>query len=181
MQNPNGKFDQIKITDENSESLRPETEKSSIYRFVLSAFGMLFVALGILGIFLPLLPTTIFLILAAACFIRSSDRLHNWLTRHRVLGTYLRFAQGKSGIPLRAKVVTLVILWVTILTSAFYFISFWWLRILLLCIAGAVTAFILTRPTLIVDKDEEALPVDIVSSDEKNCPEGECQPPIRIR
>ena len=169
MQNPNGKIDQINISNETSDRSPPESQKSAIYRLVLSAFGMLFVGIGILGIFLPILPTTIFLILAAACFIRSSERLHNWLTRHRILGTYLRFAQGKSGIPLRAKVVTLVVLWATILTSAFYFISFWWIRILLLCIATAVSIFILTRPTLVVDKDDEGLPVDMVSSDNKNC------------
>ena len=170
MHKPNGKIDQINIADEKPDCSPPESEKSSIYRFVLSTFGMLFVGLGILGIFLPLLPTTIFLILAAACFIRSSDRLHNWLTRHRVLGTYLRFAQGKSGIPMRAKVVTLIVLWATILTSAFYFVSFWWLRILLLCIATAVSIFILTRPTLVVDQDHTAISEHKSRQDESTCP-----------
>jgi uncharacterized membrane protein YbaN (DUF454 family) len=125
----------------------PPKHSPAIVRLVLVIAGLLCVALGLLGIFLPLLPTTIFLILAAACFIRSSDRLHHWLIHHRIFGTYLLMAQGKSGMPRRAKICMLVLLWATILYSAFWFISLLWLRILLLTIALSVSVFILTRPS----------------------------------
>lgn len=179
MQNQPGKPDPLKAGAEHPAHMPPRTGRSWIYRILLSTCGLLFVTLGIVGIFLPLLPTTIFLILAAACFIRSSDRLHGWLTQHRILGTYIQFAQGKSGIPLRAKIVTLAVLWATILFSAFYVVSFWWLRALLLTIAVGVSVFILTRPTLVIDPDTQITPDDKTDGDDNNCPQGECYPFVR--
>ena len=73
--------------------------------------GVLAVVLGILGIFLPLLPTTPFLLLASACFARGSVRLHRWLLRHPVFGEYLANFEAGRGIPLRAKIVATVMLW----------------------------------------------------------------------
>ncbi|MFC2135498.1 YbaN family protein [Bacteroidota bacterium] len=70
------------------------------------------------GIFLPLLPTTPFLLLAAACFIRSSDRLYNWLLNHRLFGNYIRNYREHKAIPLKAKIVTLLTLWITLIVSA---------------------------------------------------------------
>ena len=132
-------------TDPTSE---PRSVMSKTWRLILIGAGSGFVALGVLGIFLPVMPTTIFLLLAAACFVRSSDRLHRWLRNHRVLGPYLRAVQGRSGIPLRAKVTTLVVLWISILSSAFIFVDMLWLRVLLLAIATGVSILILSRKTM---------------------------------
>lgn len=77
--------------------------------------GVLAVVLAILGIFLPLLPTTPFLLLASACFARGSTRLHNWLLNHRVFGEYLRNFEAGRGIPLTAKIVATVLLWLSLL------------------------------------------------------------------
>ncbi len=77
--------------------------------------GVIAVLLGILGIFLPLLPTTPFLLLASWCFARGSDRLHGWLLSHRVFGEYLRNFEAGRGIPLRAKIVATVMLWGSLL------------------------------------------------------------------
>jgi uncharacterized membrane protein YbaN (DUF454 family) len=77
--------------------------------------GVVAVLLGIVGIFLPLLPTTPFLLLASACFARGSTRLHNWLLSHRVFGDYLRNFEAGRGIPLTAKIVATVLLWISLL------------------------------------------------------------------
>ncbi|MCA1854358.1 YbaN family protein [Massilia oculi] len=79
--------------------------------------GVLALALGILGLFLPLLPTTPFLLLASWCFARGSERLHRWLLSHRVLGPYLRDFEAGLGIPLGAKILATVMLWTSLLLA----------------------------------------------------------------
>lgn len=85
--------------------------------------GVLAVLLGILGIFLPLLPTTPFLLLASACFARGSERLHRWLLSHPVFGVYLANFEAGRGIPLRAKIVATVMLWGSMAWSTRHFDS----------------------------------------------------------
>lgn len=86
---------------------------------VLVAAGSLCVALAVLGVFLPLLPTTPFLLLASACYVRSSERLHGWLMGNRVLGGYIRSFRERRGIPLRARVTTVALLWLPLLYSVY--------------------------------------------------------------
>lgn len=85
--------------------------------------GVLAVVLGILGIFLPLLPTTPFLLLASACFARGSRRLHRWLLGHPVFGEYLANFEAGRGIPLKGKIVATVMLWGSMLWSTRHFDS----------------------------------------------------------
>lgn len=84
-----------------------------VTKWVSLAIGCVALVLGIIGIFLPMFPTTPFLLLAAAMFVRSSDRLHNWLMDHRHLGAYIRDYRSGKGIPLRAKRVSLITMWLT--------------------------------------------------------------------
>jgi uncharacterized membrane protein YbaN (DUF454 family) len=119
-----------------------------VTKAILVVFGSLFVGLGVAGIFLPLLPTTPFLLLAAACFTRSSERLHTWLITHKRLGPYVSGYVTGSGIPVRAKVVTLVLLWGTISYCAVYLVPMVWAKVLLLVVAVSVSVFVLTRKTL---------------------------------
>lgn len=84
-------------------------------RLFFNIAGAAALLLGILGIFLPLLPTTPFLLLASACFARGSTRLHGWLLSHRVFGEYLRNFEAGRGIPLKAKVVATIMLWASLL------------------------------------------------------------------
>lgn len=104
-------------------------------------------ALGFVGIFLPLLPTTPFLLLALVLFARSSPRWRAWVLRNKMLGPYVAGYATDVGLPVRAKVVTIAILWVTIGVSVIWFAQAWWLRILLLAIAAAVTVHILMKKT----------------------------------
>jgi uncharacterized membrane protein YbaN (DUF454 family) len=116
-------------------------------RWLLVAAGFLFVGLGVVGAFLPLLPTTPFLLLAAACFARSSQRFYNWLVGNKWFGVYVRDYREGRGIPFRIKVATIGTLWVVIGLSAAFAVSSLIVRIILLVIAAGVTAHILAiRP-----------------------------------
>jgi uncharacterized membrane protein YbaN (DUF454 family) len=83
-------------------------------RALLIGCGTLCVALGVIGIFLPLMPTTVFLLMAAACYARSSDRFYQKLVNHRILGVYIRSSREGAGMKRRDKAITLVLLWVSI-------------------------------------------------------------------
>lgn len=121
--------------------------KNPLIRVTLIAIGWLSIVLGVIGIFLPLLPTTPFLLLAAACFARSSNRFHTWLLSHPYLGDYIKLYLDGKGIPLRAKVYILVAMWITIATS-FYFVAVLAARIILPIVAICVTFYICRLPTL---------------------------------
>jgi uncharacterized membrane protein YbaN (DUF454 family) len=109
--------------------------------------GFLSVGLGVLGIFLPLLPTVPLLLLAAACFARSSERCHRWLLAHPPHGPLVRCWQEEGAIPRRAKVTAVGLVWVTVPFSAFTLVPPVWGRIALLVVALAVTLYLLRLPT----------------------------------
>ncbi len=111
-------------------------------RWLLATLGLLSVGLGVLGIFLPLLPTTPFLLLAAACFARSSPRLDHWLHRNRLFGNYLRAYREGQGIPRRARITALAMLWATLLASA-VLVPKWPVWLLLGAIGAGVSLHIL--------------------------------------
>jgi uncharacterized membrane protein YbaN (DUF454 family) len=108
-------------------------------RVVFLAVGSLSLATGVIGMFVPLLPTTCFLLLAAWCFARSSPRLHHWMFTNRVFGEYLRDNREGRGIPRALKVGSLSVMWLTIGFSVVFAISVLWVRLLLLAIAVGVT------------------------------------------
>ena len=112
-------------------------------RTLLKAAGLFFTALALLGILLPVLPTTPFLLLAAWCFGRSSPRLYTWLHENRLFGDYLRRYRNGEGLPLPVKVTTISLLWLTLGASAAWA---WperpWLAAALALIGAAVTAHI---------------------------------------
>jgi uncharacterized membrane protein YbaN (DUF454 family) len=118
-----------------------------MYKPILAALGIIFTGLGILGIFLPVLPTTPFLLLAAALFAKSSDRLYKRLLEDKYLGAYIRNFRENRSIPLRVKVVSIVLMWLTIGYSALFVVRATWLKILLLIIAIGVAIHILSFKT----------------------------------
>lgn len=119
-----------------------------LLRSVVFACGWLCVALGVAGIFLPVLPTTPFLLLAAACFVRTSPRFYPWLVEHPHLGKYVVYYIDGKGIPKKAKIYTLLLIWSTMLLTAFVFTDRLLLKILLPLIGIAVSIYILRLPTL---------------------------------
>jgi uncharacterized membrane protein YbaN (DUF454 family) len=116
-------------------------------RRLLFIAGTLALAIGILGIVIPILPTTPFLLLAAACYIRSSQRFHNWLLNNRLLGVYIKnYIEGK-GMSRRAKVFTVTLLWITIGLSIWFAAQSVVIRIILILVAAGVTTHIIRIKT----------------------------------
>lgn len=122
---------------------------NSAKKALLIAAGSLCIVLAVLGVFLPLLPTTPFLLLASACYVRSSERLHGWLMGNRLLGGYIRNFKERRGIPLRAKVVTVAFLWLPLLYSV-YRLDILWLE-LLLVLMGLVWSVLIFRMKTLKD------------------------------
>jgi uncharacterized membrane protein YbaN (DUF454 family) len=87
---------------------------AALKRYLFIVLGTLCLAIGIVGIFTPILPTTPFLLLAAFCYLRGSARFHRWLMNNRVFGGYIRSYTEGRGIPLKLKLFTIALLWVTI-------------------------------------------------------------------
>lgn len=127
-------------------------EKRSInnpaIKILVLGLGWLCVVLGFLGIFLPVLPTTPFLLLAAACFVRTSPKFYQWLVEHPRMGKYLVYYLDGKGMPLRAKIYTLVLMWVTMLLTAFVLVNRPMLHWLLPMIGVCVSIYIVRLPTL---------------------------------
>lgn len=117
-------------------------------RYILAFLGTVSLALGVLGIFLPVLPTTPFLLLSATLYLRSSDRLYKWLMSHKHLGQYIKNFREHKAIPLRVKVVSVSLVWITLFYCAVFVASIWWMRIMFIAIAVGVSAHILHYKTL---------------------------------
>ena len=123
-------------------------ELSVFMKKLLVLLGFVSLFLGIIGIVIPLLPTTPFLLLSAACFIQGSDRLYQWLMNNRIFGSYIRNYAEYKAIPLKTKILAISFLWITILYSSIFILESVYIRILLVAIAVAVTIHILHFNTL---------------------------------
>ena len=118
-------------------------------KIALVILGVVSLGLGILGIFLPLLPTTPMLLLAAWCFVRSSPRLYDWLLNHPHLGEYIRNFREHHAIPLRVKIVSVTLVWLTLGYCIMAVVDkWWWAQVALLLLSVAITWHILSYATL---------------------------------
>jgi uncharacterized membrane protein YbaN (DUF454 family) len=117
-------------------------------KWVLVISGAVLVGIGVLGMFLPLLPTTVFFILAAWCFARSSEKFYIWLHTNRLFGRYLRNYRNTRGMTLRSKVFSISFLWIGILASALWGTHNLYIRILLIAIAIGVSWHLIAITTI---------------------------------
>lgn len=115
---------------------------------LLSILGCIALGLGVLGAFVPVLPTTPFLLLSAALFLRGNRKLYDWLLNHPKLGTYISNFMVHKAIPLRVKIVSISALWLTLSYCAVFATENWALRVGFIAIAVAVTIHILSYKTL---------------------------------
>lgn len=117
-------------------------------KMLLTVSGTLSLFLGIVGIFLPILPTTPFLLLAAFCYAKSSEKFYYMLLNNRYLGNYIKNYREQKAVPMKIKISSISLLWITILISAFCFIENNIIRGVLILIASAVTFHISSLKTL---------------------------------
>lgn len=122
--------------------------KGRIRRGAYLAAGTLCVALAAIGIILPMLPTTPLLLLAAACYARSSDRFYNWLIHHRIFGQFIRNYREKGGINLRQKILAISVIGLVISVSVFFGTQLWLIRGSLLAVAFGVSIYLLRLKTV---------------------------------
>ncbi len=120
---------------------------SSFRKGIFVIAGTISLGLGALGVFLPVLPSTPFLLLSAAFYYKGSERMHRWLLNNKLFGNYIKNYKEGRGIALKAKAITLCLLWTTICYSAFFIVNMIALQIVLFVIAGGVSIHILTLPT----------------------------------
>jgi len=118
------------------------TDINKSKRILLISTGTFFVGVGIAGIFIPILPTTPFLLIAAALYARSSQKFYNWLINNKIFGKYIKNYREGKGIPLKLKIYTIAFLWITIGCSAFFAVNILWVRITLTIVAIGVTVHI---------------------------------------
>lgn len=121
-------------------------------RLLLITIGWGSVVLAVIGIFLPLLPTVPLLLLAAACFARSSERFYHWLVTHPRLGPLISDYLNGQGIPLRAKFYAIGLLWLSISLSVLLWVSLLWVDLLLILIGAGVTLYLLRLPLAVADE-----------------------------
>ena len=123
--------------------IRNELSSNKIIRILWIIFGTLSLGLGLLGIILPVLPTTPFLLLAAYCYSRGSVRMHKWLLNHKWFGKYIRNYMEGKGIPLKTKIIAIASIWVTISFTSIFMVNVLWHRILLFIIAISVSIYLI--------------------------------------
>ncbi len=121
--------------------------KNKVTRFLLIICGSFSVAFAVLGIFLPLLPTTPLLLLAAYCFGRSSDKIHSWLINNKWFGNYIKNYQAGRGIPLHSKITAILSMWLVIIASGIWGTDLLIIRIVLFLAGTGVTIHLLRMPT----------------------------------
>ena len=117
-------------------------------KYLLIILGSICLALGVIGIFLPLLPTTPFLLLAAALYFRSSEKLYQWLIQQKHLGSYIRNFREYRAIPLRAKIISVSMVWITLIYCTITISEQIWVKSLFIILAIGITWHILSYKTL---------------------------------
>ena len=128
---------------------------SPLLRWGLLLSGFIAVVLGVIGIFLPVLPTVPFLLLAAACFARSSDRFFNWLVDHAHLGPMVKPYLDGNGLRAKTKIKAIMLIWVSIAFSIYLLEGKYWIQAILILVASGVSIYLVRLPTLDPDNTSD--------------------------
>ena len=123
------------------------SEPGRLKKGLFVALGSISLSLGCVGIVLPILPTTPFLLLSAACYYKGSERMHRWILNNRWFGSYIRNYKEGKGLSLKAKVFTLALLWIAISYSILSIVSVPIIQVILFAVAVGVSLHIATLPT----------------------------------
>ena len=127
---------------------KENTTRQKIVRALFFGAGTISLAFGAIGIVLPILPTTPLLLLALACYCRSSKRMTKWILTNKYFGDYIRRYKEGKGIPLKTKVLALTVLWMTVSFSAFFMVQKWLIvQLILFAVAIGVTIHLIRLPT----------------------------------
>lgn len=121
------------------ESKNAQKNPNAIRKAILIVFGTIALGLGILGIILPVLPTTPFLLLAAASYMSSSQRLYNWLINHPKLGVHIERFKRERSMTLRAKVTVLALAWIMLVAAAIFLVKSPFMKVFLIGLAVTKT------------------------------------------
>jgi uncharacterized membrane protein YbaN (DUF454 family) len=121
--------------------------RGSIRGSVFLLLGSLCLVLGVIGAFLPLLPTTPFVLLAAICFSRGSERAHKWLLRNRWFGPLLTQWEQDRSIDPATRVKAIGLMWVALSVTGIWFATAWYLRGILFLTGALVTLYLMSLPT----------------------------------
>lgn len=120
---------------------------SPVVRYTLVTIGTISIVLGIIGILLPIMPTAPFVLLAAACYARSSRKFYRWVMTNPHFGQYVRDWRAGLGIPLRAKIVSTLMIAVSFGTSIVFFVPYDWVKVVMIAIALSVMLYLWQLPT----------------------------------
>jgi uncharacterized membrane protein YbaN (DUF454 family) len=136
------------------QNVKCEKKGQKIIRALWLAVGLVCVGLGAIGMVLPILPTTPFLLAAAACFCKSSKRMYDWLLSNRWFGEYIRNYREGRGLPMRTKITALAVMWATIGVSTVFLLNrllppqlILPMQIVMIAVAVGVSIHILRLPT----------------------------------
>ncbi|MCS2893315.1 MULTISPECIES: YbaN family protein [Parabacteroides] len=116
-------------------------------RIIYIILGSFFLILGAIGIFVPLLPTTPFWLLTCWFYIRSSEKLYNRVMSNRHFGPYIRNYLVDKAIPLRSKIISVAVMWLSAIFTSLFLVDILWVKILLILISIGVSWHILSFPT----------------------------------
>jgi uncharacterized membrane protein YbaN (DUF454 family) len=119
----------------------------TVKKYLIISLGTLALVLGVIGIFLPIMPTTPFLLLAAFCYVRSSHDLYQWLINRKVIGAYIYHYITYRAIPQKTKIFSLIFLWGT-LCASMLLINIWYVRLILFGVGIGVSLHLLSLKTL---------------------------------
>ncbi|MDD2197239.1 MAG: YbaN family protein [Bacteroidales bacterium] len=154
-------------------SLKHNKPTSPFLKALFVIVGLISLGLGIIGIVLPVLPTTPFFLLSAYLFLRSSQRLYRWLLTHKLFGNYIKNYIYHKAIGKGVKIFTLVLLWSTILLSIYLVREKIWLQIFLAIVAVAVSIHVLRLRTMTKELNHSEIGEGKIENKNENHPKVE--------